>query len=107
MRRLAARHGAGLVVSEMIASGALTTGHRDMVRKMAASPGLPHMVQLAGCEAGWMAEAARMSLSGSPGMTFSLAGELKVTQQTIARTLHLALCRASGPICTALVRLEV
>ena len=38
MRRLAARYGAGLVVSEMIASGALTTGHRDMVRKMAASP---------------------------------------------------------------------
>jgi tRNA-dihydrouridine synthase B len=61
MRRLAARYGAGLVVSEMIASGALTTGHRDMVRKMAASPGLPHMVQLAGCEAGWMAEAARIA----------------------------------------------
>jgi tRNA-dihydrouridine synthase B len=61
MRRLAARYGAGLVVSEMIASGALTTGHRDMVRKMAASPGLPHMVQLAGCEAGWMAEAAKIA----------------------------------------------
>ena len=61
MRRLAARYGAGLVVSEMIASGALTTGHRDMVRKMAAAPGLPHMVQLAGCEAGWMAEAARIA----------------------------------------------
>jgi tRNA-dihydrouridine synthase B len=61
MRRLAARYGAGLVVSEMIARGALTTGHRDMVRKMAASPGLPHMVQLAGCEAGWMAEAARIA----------------------------------------------
>ncbi len=61
MRRLAARFGAGLVVSEMIASGALTTGHRDMVRKMAASPGLPHMVQLAGCEAGWMADAARIA----------------------------------------------
>jgi tRNA-dihydrouridine synthase B len=61
MRQLAARYGAGLVVSEMIASGALTTGHRDMVRKMAASPGLPHMVQLAGCEAGWMAEAAKIA----------------------------------------------
>lgn len=61
MRMLAARYGAGLVVSEMIASGALTTGHRDMVRKMAASPGLPHMVQLAGCEAGWMSEAAKIA----------------------------------------------
>jgi tRNA-dihydrouridine synthase B len=58
---LAARYGAGLVVSEMIASAALTTGHRDMVRKMAASPGLPHMVQLAGCEAEWMARAAKIA----------------------------------------------
>ncbi|HZY68512.1 MAG TPA: tRNA-dihydrouridine synthase family protein, partial [Devosia sp.] len=60
MRQLAARFGAGLVVSEMIASNALTTGQRDMVRKMAPSPGLPHMVQLAGCEAEWMDRAARL-----------------------------------------------
>lgn len=64
MRMLAARYGAGLVVSEMIASAALTTGHHDMVRKMAPSPGLPHMVQLAGCEAGWMSEAARIAEDG-------------------------------------------
>lgn len=61
MRMLAARYGAGLVVSEMIASGALTTGHYDMVRKMAPSPGLPHMVQLAGCEAEWMSRAAKIA----------------------------------------------
>jgi tRNA-dihydrouridine synthase B len=61
MRLLAARYGAGLVVSEMIASAALTTGHHDMVRKLAASPGLPHMVQLAGCEAEWMARAAKIA----------------------------------------------
>lgn len=61
MRRLAARYGAGLVVSEMIASGALGVGNADMLRKLAASPGLPHMVQLAGCEVGWMAEAARIA----------------------------------------------
>jgi len=61
MRMLAARYGAGLVVSEMIASAALTTGHHDMVRKMSASAGLPHMVQLAGCEAEWMAKAARIA----------------------------------------------
>jgi tRNA-dihydrouridine synthase B len=61
MRRLAARHGAGLVVSEMIASGALSVGNEDMRRKLAPSPGLPHMVQLAGCEAKWMSEAARIA----------------------------------------------
>jgi tRNA-dihydrouridine synthase B len=61
MRRLAARYGAGLVVSEMIASGALSAGNGDMQRKLAASPGLPHMVQLAGCEAGWMAQAAKIA----------------------------------------------
>ena len=61
MRMLAARYGAGLVVSEMIASAALTTGHRDMVRKMTASPGHPHMVQIAGCEAHWMSEAAKIA----------------------------------------------
>jgi tRNA-dihydrouridine synthase B len=61
MRMLAARYGAGLVVSEMIASAALTTGHHEMMRKMAPSAGLPHMVQLAGCEAQWMARAARIA----------------------------------------------
>jgi tRNA-dihydrouridine synthase B len=61
MRMLAARYGAGLVVSEMIASAALTTGHHDMVRKLSRSPGLPHMVQLAGCEAEWMARAAKIA----------------------------------------------
>lgn len=61
MRRLAAHYGAGLVVSEMIASDALSVGNKDMARKLAASPGLPHMVQLAGCEADWMARAARIA----------------------------------------------
>ena len=37
MRQLAARYGAGLVVSEMIASAALSTGHHDMVRKLGRS----------------------------------------------------------------------
>jgi tRNA-dihydrouridine synthase B len=58
MRRLAERFGAGLVVSEMIASAALSTGHREMVRKLGKSGALPHVVQLAGCEAEWMARGA-------------------------------------------------
>jgi tRNA-dihydrouridine synthase B len=61
MRQLAARHGAGLVVSEMIASGALSVGNDDMRRKLAATAGLPHMVQLAGCEVEWMDRAARIA----------------------------------------------
>ncbi|MFD1252153.1 tRNA dihydrouridine synthase DusB [Devosia equisanguinis] len=60
-REIAERYGAGLVVSEMIASAALTTGHDDMVRKLGRAGTLPHMVQLAGCEPRWMAEGARIA----------------------------------------------
>jgi tRNA-dihydrouridine synthase B len=61
MRRLAERFGAGLVVSEMIASNALATGHHDMVRKLSKSGRLPHRVQLAGCEAEWMVRGAEIA----------------------------------------------
>ncbi|MDA8869815.1 tRNA dihydrouridine synthase DusB [Rhizobiaceae bacterium] len=58
-RKLAWRFGAGMVVSEMVASEAWLTGQAEMELKSAAA-GLPvHMVQLAGCEAHWMAQAAR------------------------------------------------
>jgi len=60
-REIAERYGAGMVVSEMVASAALTTGHNDMVRKLIRSGSLPHMVQLAGCEPHWMAEGARIA----------------------------------------------
>jgi tRNA-dihydrouridine synthase B len=60
-REIAERFGAGMVVSEMIASAALGTGHHDMVRKLGKAGTLPHMVQLAGCEAEWMAEGARIA----------------------------------------------
>jgi len=60
-REIAERFGAGLVVSEMIASAALGTGHADMVRKLGRAGDLPHMVQLAGCEPTWMAEGARIA----------------------------------------------
>jgi len=62
-REIAERYGAGMVVSEMVASAALTTGHNDMVRKLTRSGSLPHMVQLAGCEPQWMAEGARIAES--------------------------------------------
>ena len=59
-RRLAARLGAGLVVSEMTACAALAAGKRDATLR-AEAPGLGyHVVQIAGCEAKWMAEGARI-----------------------------------------------
>jgi tRNA-dihydrouridine synthase B len=60
-RMLAARFGAGLVVSEMIASASLATGQHEMVRKLSRSGTLPHVVQLAGCEARWMEQGARIA----------------------------------------------
>ena len=63
-RRLAAELGAGLVVSEMTASDDLARG-RPMSRLRAEAAGIgPHVVQLAGCEAGWMAEGARIAEAG-------------------------------------------
>ena len=60
-RRLAWRFGAGLVVSEMVASEALVTGHAEMELK-ALPAGLPlHVVQIAGREARWMDLAARVA----------------------------------------------
>src|SRR5215218_6849563 len=59
-RRLAAKLGA-VVVSEMIASAALAEGRRDQQRRLVGE-GLPlNIVQLAGCEAHWMAEGARIA----------------------------------------------
>src|SRR5665213_2196201 len=59
-RRLAERLGAGLVVSEMTACAALAQGQREArVRSEGRGVYLP-VVQLAGCEARWMAEGARI-----------------------------------------------
>ncbi len=60
-RRLAAGLGAGLVVSEMTASDDLVHG-RVMSQLRCEATGIgPHVVQLAGCEARWMAEGARVA----------------------------------------------
>ncbi len=60
-RRLAAALGAGLVVSEMTASDDLVNG-RPMSRLRCEATGVgPHVVQLAGCEAHWMARGARIA----------------------------------------------
>jgi tRNA-dihydrouridine synthase B len=60
-RRLVARLGAGLVISEMTACAALAAGKRD-ARLRVEAPGIGHhVVQLAGCEPKWMAEGARIA----------------------------------------------
>ena len=60
-RRLAARLGAGLVVSEMTASNDLAQG-RPISRLRCEAAGIgPHVVQLAGCQTYWMAEGARIA----------------------------------------------
>ncbi len=60
-RRLVAQLGAGLVVSEMTACSKLIEGRRDArLRAEGQGVGL-HVVQLAGCEARWLAEGARIA----------------------------------------------
>ncbi|WEX07167.1 tRNA dihydrouridine synthase DusB [Chelativorans sp. AA-79] len=55
-------HGAGLVVSEMVASGELAKGRAESARRIRRRPEIDvHMVQIAGREAHWMAEAARIA----------------------------------------------
>lgn len=61
-RRVAARCGAGLVVSEMVASDQLVQERPDVVRRASgAGEFSPLVIQLAGREAHWMAEGARMA----------------------------------------------
>ncbi|MDQ0317652.1 tRNA dihydrouridine synthase DusB [Amorphus orientalis] len=59
-RRIARRLGAGLVFSEMVASDRLVAGEVEAAMKAECAGIAPRAVQLAGCRAGDMAEAARM-----------------------------------------------
>ncbi len=61
MRRIAARRGAGIVVSEMVASDEFVRGNEE-ARIRAEGEGVsPHVVQLAGCDPHWLGEAARLA----------------------------------------------
>jgi tRNA-dihydrouridine synthase B len=57
-RQLAWRYGAGLVVTEMVASRELVTERRESKMRLRGDGIDPHVVQLAGREAAWMARAA-------------------------------------------------
>ena len=61
-RRIAQGLGAGLVVSEMVASAELVRARRDMLRKAVGDGIRPFVIQLAGREAHWMAEGARIAV---------------------------------------------
>jgi nifR3 family TIM-barrel protein len=58
-RQLATEFGAGLVISEMVAGEQLVSGHPETVARAERTGIGPHVVQLAGREAHWMAEGAR------------------------------------------------
>lgn len=60
-RRLAHRFGAGLVVSEMIASSELVRGGADAQHRAVGAELRPFVIQLVGNDPHWMAEAARIS----------------------------------------------
>src|SRR4029079_15782783 len=60
-RRLAEQLGAGLVVSEMTACAGLVRGEREAAVRSDGRGVDVHVVQLAGCEARWMAEGARIA----------------------------------------------
>jgi nifR3 family TIM-barrel protein len=60
-RRMTEKLGAGLVVSEMTASSALAAYRREARRRSDGSGVAINVVQLAGCEARWMSEAARIA----------------------------------------------
>jgi tRNA-dihydrouridine synthase B len=53
--------GAGLVISEMTACAALAAGKRSATRRIVPQGRGLHVVQIAGCEAQWMAEGARIA----------------------------------------------
>lgn len=67
-RQLAWEAGAGMTVSEMVASNALNHGRAESLRRL-ESDGIPLcVVQLAGCRPQWMAEAARIAVDAGAGM---------------------------------------
>lgn len=117
-RKQARRFGAGLVVSEMVASEALAGGRDDVRRKIARDEGGgPHVVQLAGREARWMALGAQIATDdgadiidinmGCPAkqVTRGLSGSALMRDLDHAQTLIEAVIGATGKPVTLKMRL--
>lgn len=118
MRAMAAQFGAGWVVSEMIASNALATGQRDMVRRLAVwESDLPHVIQLAGNEPEWMRLGASIAKQagaeiidinfGCPAkrVTHGFAGSALMREPERARRLIDAVTEATDLPVTVKIRL--
>lgn len=72
-RKIAHRLGAPLVVSEMIASEELIKSRADVVRRAEGRDLKPFVIQLAGREARWMAEGARIAeAKGADGIDINM-----------------------------------
>jgi tRNA-dihydrouridine synthase B len=82
-RRLVAKHGAGLVISEMTACAALAEGKRHARRRVASQRAGLHVVQLAGCEARWMAEGARIAEASGAATSTSTWAARPSTSPTV------------------------
>ncbi len=67
-RQLAWRHGAGLVFTEMVASRELVTDRAESHVRLRGDGIDPHVVQLAGREAWWMGEAAKIAEANGAAM---------------------------------------
>lgn len=68
MRRLAMRFGAPLTVSEMLDAEFYVGGDREAVIRAAGEGMTPHIVQIAGCASGLLAEAARLAEAAGAAM---------------------------------------
>lgn len=117
-RRVAAQTGAGLVVSEMVASEELARARPDVVRRAAGDNKIfPFVIQLAGREARWMAEGARLAdIAGadiidinmgcpSRQVTGQLSGSALMRDLDLAETLIKATVNATDKPVTLKMRL--
>jgi tRNA-dihydrouridine synthase B len=117
-RTVAHAQGAGLVVSEMVASDALYHERRDMVRRARGKAKIsPFVIQLAGREARWMSEGAKIAQDlgadiidinmGCPArqVTGGLSGSALMRHPDHALSLIEATVAASGVPVTVKMRL--
>lgn len=116
-RRLANDLGAPLVVSEMVASAELVRARRHVLRKAVGEGLSPFIIQLAGREERWMAEAARMAVDlgadiidinmGCPAreVTGRLCGSALMREPDLAISLIDAVVGAVGVPVTLKMRL--
>jgi tRNA-dihydrouridine synthase B len=116
-RNVAHANGAGMVVSEMVASEELVRERRDMVRRARGKSISPFVIQLAGREPHWMAEGARVAQDlgadiidinmGCPArqVTGGLSGSALMRNLDHATTLIEATVAASGVPVTLKMRL--